>query len=217
MARDLSARQPAAIRVEVLRRLALAEADAVLLDAAPRTLDEALSARQEVGVDGREVAAFLADVARALKDGGADHTIWEPMVERGLALLGAERSLVWARLTLLRDRYETIASGALNVGRWLGCDPTAVAIARRGGDEDDHARTFEPLEPRSRAETSRHPGPGRALAQPGRDRSADWTWSRGTGSTGTATGPARWPPTRRCWPRPSASARCRDRPRRSPS
>ena len=154
MARDLAVGQPAATRAQVLRRLARAEADALLLDAARRTLDEALSAGQEVGADGREVAAFLADVARALKDGGADHTIWEPMVERGLALLGAERSLVWARLTLLRDRYETIASGALNVGRWLGCDPAAVEIARRSGDEDDHARTFEPLEPRSQAETA---------------------------------------------------------------
>ncbi|MBV9544072.1 MAG: hypothetical protein JOY61_06815, partial [Chloroflexi bacterium] len=74
-------------------------------------------------------------------------------VERGLALHGARRDLQWARLTLLEDRYSAISSGAITAGLWLGHDREAVAVARRLGNEDDYARTLDPLVWRDRAET----------------------------------------------------------------
>src|SRR5205823_8970551 len=58
------------------------------------------------------------------------------------------------RLTLLRDRLEVIARGTIYVDRWLGYDPGAVTLARALGDEADYARTLEPLDWRSPAETA---------------------------------------------------------------
>ncbi len=92
------------------------------------------------------VVAFLETIARALKDGGASPSIWEPLVDRALAFHGADRDLVWARLTLLRDRHETVSTGAIAASRWLAYDRQAVAIARASGDEDAYARTLEPFD-----------------------------------------------------------------------
>ena len=36
---------------------------------------------------------------------GADATVWGPLVERGLALAGGAKDLLWARLALLRDHF----------------------------------------------------------------------------------------------------------------
>jgi len=68
-------------------------------------------------------------------------------------LVGLERDLLWARLTLLQDWTEPIATGTINAGRWRGYEPQAVAIARASGDEDDYARTLEPYDWRTRQET----------------------------------------------------------------
>ena len=153
MARDLAAESPAPLRADILRRLAVAEAESLMLDQSPRTAEAALVALAEAGVGPHDAAAFVIEVVRALKDGGAHHTVWEPLVQRGLAALGAERGLLWARLVLLHDPVEMVAVGAVNGSRWLGFDPEAVAVARREGDEDDYARTLEPFGGRSRRET----------------------------------------------------------------
>jgi DNA-binding CsgD family transcriptional regulator len=155
MARDLAAEGPAAVRADILFRLGVAEAEALLLEDARRSVEEALAAAGEAGWADADLAPFLAMVARVLKDGGAPSDAWEPLVERGLALasVSGRRDLTWARLTLLRDRVETIADGPISAGRWTGHDPEAVAIAREQGDEDDYARTLEPFEYRTRAQT----------------------------------------------------------------
>ena len=96
-------------------------------------------------------------MSRALKEGGAPHETWEPLVDRALAMLGARRDLVWARLVLLQDRYSEITNGVANVVQWVGQDVEAVAVARSLarslGDEDDWARTLDPLDWRTRSET----------------------------------------------------------------
>jgi DNA-binding CsgD family transcriptional regulator len=153
MARDLLPGGPSEASADLLCQLAIAEAEALLLDDAHRSTEEALAALTASGTEPKTIASFLVTVARALKDGGAPHALWEPLVERGLALVGDERDLLWARLTLLRDWTEAIATGTINAGRWRGCDPQAVAIARASGDEDDHARTLEPYDWRTRQET----------------------------------------------------------------
>jgi len=80
--------------------------------------------------------------------------VCEPLIERGLALLGGARDLTWARLALLRDRFETVSTGTVFATRWLGYDLEAVALARTAGDEDDYAHTLEPFDWRTREETA---------------------------------------------------------------
>ncbi len=151
IARDLTA-DPAA-RTPILRRLALAEVGALLLAEARQSAQDAVA----VGTgrdDPRDLADFLGEVARGLKDGGADRSLWEPLVRQGLVLAGERRDLTWARLALLLDRIEPLSVGMITVALWIGPDQEAVAIARRDGDEGDYARTLDPSAGRSRQETA---------------------------------------------------------------
>jgi DNA-binding CsgD family transcriptional regulator len=153
-ARDLAPADQPKLKAQILCQLALAEADAMMLAAARRSLEEAAETLSSAGTAPRAQAEFFAEAARRLKDAGADAEAWEPWVERGLDLLGNEaHDLLWAKLALLRDRFGPIASGPLRAAHWLGLDPEAVAIARASGDEDAYARTLEPLEWRTRQET----------------------------------------------------------------
>jgi DNA-binding CsgD family transcriptional regulator len=153
LARDLAHGASASVRADVLTRLALAEVDALQLATAPSTVQAALAALAESCARQERVIAFLTTAARALKDAGASPTVWEPLVSRGVALLGGRRDVAWARLELLRDRWEPVASGVINATRWLGYDPEAVAIAQASDDEELYARTLEPFDWRSREET----------------------------------------------------------------
>jgi predicted ATPase len=153
IARDLARTATTEKRAEILRRLALAEADALLLADAARSTIEAVTALETAAVEQETILDLLTDVARTLKDGGAGRSEWEPLVTRGLAFAGDRRDLRWARLQLLVDRMEFFRSGAIEAGRWLGHDPRAVAITRALGDEEDVARTFEPIGWRTRGET----------------------------------------------------------------
>jgi DNA-binding NarL/FixJ family response regulator len=152
MARELAAGAPVYLRAEALGELVLAEARAGRADDAASTLEDALVALEAMGAPRADVAGWLAEVARVLKAGGAPSPLWEPIVERALAMNGDARDLTWARLTLLGDRVEALASGAVHAVRVLPRDARAVAIARGEGDEDDHASTL-PHEQRTRAET----------------------------------------------------------------
>jgi DNA-binding CsgD family transcriptional regulator len=154
VAGDLAASRDAAARAEVWCRLALAEGDALLLADAERSVTRALDALAEAGGGAHATAEFLAAAVRRLRDGGAPPEVCERLVERGLALLGGARDLAWARLMLLRDRFETVSTGTVCATRWLGYDPDAVALARAAGDEDDHAHTLEPFDWRTREETA---------------------------------------------------------------
>jgi len=153
MARDLLPGGTSEASADLLCQLAIAEAEALMLTEARHSAEEALAALAAAGTEPKTIATFLVTVARALKDGGAAHALWEPLVQRGLALVGDDRDLLWARLTLLQDWMEPIATGTINAGRWRGYDPQAVAIARASGDEDDYARTLEPYDWRTRQET----------------------------------------------------------------
>jgi DNA-binding CsgD family transcriptional regulator len=153
MARDLLPGDAPEASADLLCQLAIAEAEALLLSNAHRSAEEALARLSASGTEPKALAAFLVVVAQALKDGGAPHALWEPLVQRGLALVGDERDLLWARLTLLQDWTEPIATGTINAGWWKGYDPQAVAIARGSGDEDDYARSLEPYDWRTREET----------------------------------------------------------------
>ncbi|TAK36629.1 MAG: helix-turn-helix transcriptional regulator [Chloroflexota bacterium] len=153
MARDLAGQSEPGVKADVLCRLALAEAEALLLEEASRTVGEALAALSTADAYPRQRVEFLTTVARLLKDSGAPPAVWEPLMEEGLRLVREQRDLPWARLELLRDRIELVPSGPIRVARWLGLDPEAVAIARAEGDEEDYVRTLYPYATRSRQET----------------------------------------------------------------
>lgn len=153
MALSLSAESEPTARTDILCKLAVAEAEAMMLREAAESARRALDAMAQAKTDPRAQAEFLERVARALKDAGAGSELWAPLVESGLALIGQQHDLLWARLQLLRDRFETISGGPFASTRWLGYDPLAVAIARAEGNEDDYARTLSPMEWRGRAET----------------------------------------------------------------
>jgi DNA-binding CsgD family transcriptional regulator len=153
IARDLATENAPSERVEVLCRLAIAEAEALMLESAEQTAREALAALRSAGAETGVQAEFLMAAARALKSGGSDASVWSNLVEQGLALLDGPHDLLWARLVLLHDPFERVSAGAAHAVRWRGHDPEAVAIARECGDEDDYASTLEPLEHRSHEET----------------------------------------------------------------
>ncbi|MHA6783467.1 ATP-binding protein [Pseudonocardia saturnea] len=149
MAVDLA---PPGERPDLLCRLAIAQADAAQLDDALRS---AARARDALAGSSAATVAFLARFAGALKDAGAAPAQWVPVVAAGLRLVGDDRDLAWARLTLLQDRMQPLGTGRLRLGGWLGVDPEAARIAREAGDEDDAARALEPYDVRGPAETAR--------------------------------------------------------------
>jgi predicted ATPase len=105
MARDLVPGNAPAIKGDILSRLAIAEAEAFLLEDARRSVGEALAALSASGAEPAVSAEVIVSVARALKEGGASPNLWEALVERGLALVGGRRDLTWARLMLLRENW----------------------------------------------------------------------------------------------------------------
>jgi len=153
MAIELAERAPggpasstlAADRAEIWRRLAVAEAGALLWDAVPETVEQALAATCDSGGDEQTCSYFLDTVVRVLQEAGAPSEFWDPLIDRGLELVGPQKSPLWARLTLLRSCLEPLANGPLRGGRWLGYDRRAVAILSATGDEDDYVRALDPL------------------------------------------------------------------------
>ena len=137
----------------LIARLAIAEAEALALDAGAVTAARALDALLAAGVEGDEIAAFVVTVCRLLKEAGAPGSAWSPLVERALALVGDRRDLAWARLRLLVSPMAPLAEAGVHAGRWTGHDPEAVALALAEGSEDDRARTIEAWDWRSWAET----------------------------------------------------------------
>jgi DNA-binding CsgD family transcriptional regulator len=141
--RDLADPGDRSLRPEILRLLALAEADALLVDEAVNSARDAL----ELG-DGDPVrgAEFLAELVWRLKDAGSPRELLAPLVQAGRGLAGERRDLVWARLELAEDPVEIVARDPVTVGRWCGYLPEAVRLARETGDELDYARTLEVME-----------------------------------------------------------------------
>ena len=150
-ARSLAVSAPPHVRADALCELVLAEARALHPEEAARSAADALEALGETGASPEQIAAFLADVARELKSGAAPPSCWAPLVERGLELANGSRSLTWARLALMDERFEPLAYGAVNLARALPRDGEAVKRVRQEGDEDDYASTLDDA-PRTRAE-----------------------------------------------------------------
>jgi predicted ATPase/DNA-binding CsgD family transcriptional regulator len=153
MARDLAADSLPSVRAEILTRLAVVEAEAILVERSRRTVDEAVDALEEAATDEPTIAAFLVEAAWALQEAGAQGELVQPLVDRGLALLGECRDLTWARLRLAEYPLEEFRVGDVVAGRWLGFHPEAVSIARSQGEERDYAKTVELMDWRTRNET----------------------------------------------------------------
>lgn len=154
MARDLAETEPADVRASILCQLAVAEAEAVLADAARETGDAALAALEESAAGPEQIAAFLADLTKMLKQSAyADQRVWRPLLERGLTLSSPAKDRAWAKLMLLIEPITPISREIVRAGRWIGFDPQAVEIARATGDQEDFARSFESFDLRTRAET----------------------------------------------------------------
>jgi DNA-binding NarL/FixJ family response regulator len=153
MAHDLAADSLPPVRAGILRRLAIVEAEALLVDRSRRTVDDAVRALEDASFDESAIAEFLQEAAWALSEAGARPELVQPLVEHGLAHLGDRRDLTWARLKLAEYPLERFRVGDVVAGRWLGFDPRAVAIARSEGGEHDYAKTVELMDWRSREET----------------------------------------------------------------
>ena len=152
MARELAAESAESLRADIASRLAEAQAEAVMLDEARQSTEEALALLESSGAASEARAEFACRAVWALDEAGAPPASTEPLVQRGLALAGTRRDLVWARLKLAEYPLELFPVGAVTAGRWLGYDSHAVAIARSNGDERDYARTIELMDWRDRAE-----------------------------------------------------------------
>jgi DNA-binding CsgD family transcriptional regulator len=153
MAHDLAADSLPSVRAEILTRLAVVEAEALLVERSRRTVDDALDALEDAAVDETTTSAFLADAASALQEAGARPELVLPLVDRGLGLLGGSRDLTWARLKLAEYPLERFRVGDVVAGRWLGFDAEATAIARSHGGEHAYAKSVELMDWRSRDET----------------------------------------------------------------
>ncbi|WP_322761020.1 helix-turn-helix transcriptional regulator [Frankia sp. Cr2] len=137
-------------RAEVLRRLAVAQAEALDGTRAPETTRRALTLLD--AVQGAELVVHVVDALRE----GAPASAWEPLVGDGLRLVGDDRNLTWARLAVAVDPVDTVESGEtawVRVGRWREYPADAVALLRAHGGEDDQARSIEPFQPRTVEQT----------------------------------------------------------------
>jgi len=153
IARNLASSSAPTQRAEILRRLALAEVDALMVDESLKTVEEALEVLAEAQAEPGAVADFLRVAAWSLHDAGAPQETVSSLAERGLGSAHGGQDLTWARLKLAERPVEMLPAGPLRAGRWLGFDPEAVRIARVSGEEADYARTIELMDWRSRAET----------------------------------------------------------------
>lgn len=144
IARDLAVPGDRSLQSEILKRLALAEADALLVDDAVSSAREALELG--AGDDPARGAEFLGELVWGLKDAGSRQEILDPLVHAGRELAGERRDLIWARLELGEYPVEIVARDPVPVGRWCGFRPEAVRLARETGSELDYARTLEVME-----------------------------------------------------------------------
>jgi DNA-binding CsgD family transcriptional regulator len=149
---DLAPGQEPATRAEVAGELAVALAEASLVDKAPHSLETALTMLEECDAPAGTIADVVYRTTSILQDAMADQDALEPGIERGLAAVGSRRDLAWARLKLLERPRQRIIGGSIVADRWLGLDPDAVNLARTEGNERDFARTLEQLDPWTPAE-----------------------------------------------------------------
>lgn len=154
-------------RDELLRGLALAQAESLQIEPALATAWQAIAAMERANVDPDEIADFSASIAVALKHrAGATPDQWTPLVQLGLERVRTQRGLGWARLSFVLEPVEPISRSGIRAGSWTGYDPEAIAIARAKGSEEDKARSFESFDSRTRSETDALLSLGRGFRNP---------------------------------------------------
>jgi len=160
MAVDLA---PPALVGSLAARLAVAHAAALDVENA---LAAVALAERTTSLEGDAVAELLVEVARALEQGGAAPSAWEPLVARGLAKIGDRRDVVWARLALFARGPKAVLEGPAWVSLFPGFDPEATRILREQGTVLDFAATVEPHDFRTPAETDELAARARTWKEP---------------------------------------------------
>jgi DNA-binding CsgD family transcriptional regulator len=141
-------------REEMLRGLALAQAESLQIEPALETAWRAIDEMDRSGADADVIADFSAAIAVALKHrAGATIEQWSPFVTFGLQRVQGARGLGWARLSFVQEPVEPVSRSGIRAGIWTGFDTEAIAIARTKGTEEDQARSFESFDSRTRDET----------------------------------------------------------------
>jgi DNA-binding CsgD family transcriptional regulator len=130
-------------RAGLTAELALAEAEAGLVEDAAATLAAAVDLLEGGGASADEVAALVYAVAEAFWVAPSGVVELKPLIGRALAGLGDAHTLAWARLTLLDHFVAPEAFGPIPVLGWLPFDPEAVRIAREEGTEADYYLTLD--------------------------------------------------------------------------
>jgi len=154
IARDLAASSASEIRAKILGDLAIAEAEAVLIEDSRRTGKEAIEELEKSGATAATVSAFYADLVTSLKqNASAGNNVWRPLLAAGLAVASAQQDQTWARLMLLLEPVDPVSRETIRAGRWLGFEPRAVEIARSSRDERTAARAVESFDFRTRRQT----------------------------------------------------------------
>jgi DNA-binding CsgD family transcriptional regulator len=150
MARTLAKDAAPGDRAAILRALAVGQADALDVEAAERTVDEAIRETRRSG-DEAALPGYLAEVGWALKDAGARIDLIRRVADLGLEL-ATRRDIHWARLRLLPYPATPLTEGPVHIEVWTGYEPEAASIARGSQDETDRARALEVMDYRSPAE-----------------------------------------------------------------
>ncbi|MFT3695895.1 MAG: AAA family ATPase [Kofleriaceae bacterium] len=145
------------VEPELLRDLALAQANALDIEAAELTAQRLLERVERASSRGGSgppwMLDFLASLVHRLKNAGATPTVWLPFVDLGLDACGDRRDLIWARLAVLRPHWRLRWVGLVCETTRIPVDPLALDVLQRLGDEDDVAETLDPFEARTKVET----------------------------------------------------------------
>ena len=156
-----------------------------MIEDAPGTVDDALAALAAAERGRPRPRRFLARWWPGAQGRRGHPTAWEPLVERGLALVGGERDLLWARLTLLQD-HSSRSRAALLVGA-IGWGATRQLLRWPGQRVTKRLRGrcwTRSIVAHVRKPTSSSPSPDRGRGLP---LSCErWMWQAVICSTGTA-------------------------------
>ena len=140
---DLTPHDDPSAESNAISRLAIAQAEAAHVDDALRSLRAALSLLEQAGKPSHASADLIYQVLVRLRVALPRRREVEPLIARGIAALGDEQSLAWARLKLLEWPSEHLAEEALHAVRWDPPDPEAVRVVRAEGSGDDYLRTID--------------------------------------------------------------------------
>ena len=124
------------LRARILGDLALALAAAGHPAEATLALADAVDVHERVGTAGEEIAGLIAGVVAGVLDLMGSPLSLQPLIARGLAALGEQRGLPWARLKLLERPVEVVPAGPVRIARFAGFDPEAAADHPRAGHGD---------------------------------------------------------------------------------